>query len=439
MDDTDSPNGGCTTHIAARLVERFLSVGVRFVDYPNLLRLNPNVPWKTRGNGAICLRVEIDPSSEAVVKKTVLEEVEAFAEFTCGNTNPGVVFLNGGVPEEIIGFSSRVVRSVVTLDEALDLVDGWGGMAVGYKNMRGVIGALAAVGGLQRGDYTYEFLAYRNPQRWGTPREVDPASVRVMDGETEGDTFNNVDPKSARILIAPHGPDPVLFGVRGDDAQAVRRAGLMVSSEPVERWAVFRTNQGTDAHLDVNSAIDTLRPNDPGVVEGQVAGPPRTIQGGHVILRLRDRTAGIDCAAYEPTGGFRDIVRGLIPGDLIRVYGGVRGDAPGEVLTFNLEKLEVLELADDVRLRNPSCPKCGGGMESMGRGKGFRCRKCGFRGRSLSKVEVKEERRIEEGLYITPPGAQRHLTKPLTRYGKERHGPAGPSLIEGWCSALTAK
>ena len=25
------------------------------VDYPRLVRLNPNVPWKTRGNGAVAL------------------------------------------------------------------------------------------------------------------------------------------------------------------------------------------------------------------------------------------------------------------------------------------------------------------------------------------------------------------------------------------------
>ena len=56
FDDTDSPNGGCTTYIAAILVKKFKNLGFYFSDYPNLIRLNPNVPWKTRGNGAICLR-----------------------------------------------------------------------------------------------------------------------------------------------------------------------------------------------------------------------------------------------------------------------------------------------------------------------------------------------------------------------------------------------
>jgi len=25
------------------------------MDYPYLVRLNPNIPWKTRGNGAVCI------------------------------------------------------------------------------------------------------------------------------------------------------------------------------------------------------------------------------------------------------------------------------------------------------------------------------------------------------------------------------------------------
>src|SRR3990172_7712735 len=55
VDDTDSLRGMCTTFLATELV-RALS-GWDLVGYPRLVRLNPNVPWKTRGNGAICLRL----------------------------------------------------------------------------------------------------------------------------------------------------------------------------------------------------------------------------------------------------------------------------------------------------------------------------------------------------------------------------------------------
>jgi len=430
MDDTDSPAGGCTTYIAALLVEKIHSLGGRFVDYPHLLRLNPNVPWKTRGNGAVSLRMEIDPQIEGQLKRAVLDLVESQSDFECENTNPGVVFHAGVVPDPLIGFSDRVVSGVVELEEALRLVDEHGASAVGYKNMRGIIGALAAVGGLQRGDHTFEFLAYRAPENYGRPRSLNAASVRRMDEATGGSTFNNIDPESGRVLIAPHGPDPVFFGVRGETPEAVHGAAMMVEpGEPVERWVVFRSNQGTDAHLQRKVRISDLGPYNPAIAQGEVFESPWTIKGGHVFFSLVDGSGGIDCAAYEPTGGFRDVVRGLTPGDGVRVYGGVR-DLGGR-RTLNLEKMEVLSLASDVRHVNPSCPSCGGSMESMGREKGFRCRRCGLRDGRLRKLVVEVERQLELGLYVPPQKAQRHLTKPLARYGREKEYIPG-ELYELW-------
>jgi tRNA(Ile2)-agmatinylcytidine synthase len=432
FDDTDSPSGGCTTYIAAKLVEELNSLGARFVDYPNLLRLNPNVPWKTRGNGAVCLRIEIEKSLEEDARRAVLQHIEAYSDFGCENTNPGIVFLEGDVPLSLVEFSDNVVRGVVTLQDALKTIDENGASAIGFKNMRGVIGGLAAVGGLRRGDHTFEFLAYRLSVNWGTPRRVDPDSVVLMDEATEHSTFNNVDPETGRVLIAPNGPDPVLFGVRGEDPAVVSEAGLMVDSEPMERWVIFRTNQGTDAHLGSMATIDSLEPYSPAVIEGLVSEIPKTIKGGHVFVGLTDDTGRIDCAAYEPTGSFRGIVRSLIPGDNVRVSGGVREGASSERPTFNVEKLEVLKLARDLRKVNPACPKCGGSMESMGREKGFRCRGCGFRGPEMSKDIVEKERQICPGLFMTPPKAQRHLMKPRGRYGREKKGLHRLSLDDPW-------
>jgi tRNA(Ile2)-agmatinylcytidine synthase len=323
LDDTDSPQGGCTTYIAARLVERLLEIGARFVDYPNLLRLNPNVPWKTRGNGAVCLRVEIDGAQVGPVKRAAVEEVEAGSRFDCGNTNPGIVFLEGEVPEPVKHFSERVVGGVVTLDEAAKLLDGCSASAVGYKNMRGVIGALAAVGGLQGGDHTYELLSYREPGNWGTPRRLEEDSVAAMDEAHGDDTFNNIDCETGQVLIAPHGPDPVLYGVRGETPEAVHGAAMALEAgEPLERWVIYRSNQGTDGHLRPVEGISALGPYQPAVVEGELLNGPRTIKGGHVIFGLGDDTGAIDCAAYEPTGSFRKPVRLLLPGDVVRVYAG---------------------------------------------------------------------------------------------------------------------
>jgi len=430
LDDTDSPEGGCTTYIGARLIEELEALGVRFTDYPNLLRLNPNVPWKTRGNGAVCLRMEVEPAMEGVVRRMVVEAVEGQAEFQCGNTNPGVVFHTGEVPDSFKDFSERVVQGVVTLEEALSLIDEAGAQAIGYKNMRGLIGALAAVGGLQRGDHTFEVLTYRRAENCGSPRTLDEDSVRAMDEATGDGTFNNVDPESGRVLIAPHGPDPVLYGVRGEAPERVYVAyGLVRPGEPVERWAIFRSNQGTDAHLRHRSKVEELEPYSPAIVSGEVAEAPRTIKGGHVIFGLSDETGRTDCAAYEPTGSFREVVRRLIPGDSVRAYGGVREE--GSRRTLNLEKMEVLGLAEDIRMANPVCPECSGAMESMGRGKGYRCRRCGHRDSNLEKQQVVVDRGLKVGLYIPTAGAQRHLTKPLSRYGREKEYTQG-ELFQPW-------
>ena len=361
-----------------------------------------------------------------------MKEVQDNADFDCDNTNPGIVFHTGVVPHQLKKFAEKVIRNVVDLKEAERLIDTHGISAVGYKNQRGIIGAVAAVGEPLKRDHTYEFLSYRNPKNRGE-RLLDEASVIDMDKATLGETFNNLDLGSGRILIAPHGPDPVLFGVRGETAEAVHRAGLMVRTEtPLERWIIFRTNQGTDAHLGVSAVIADIKPYSPAIAVGEVKAKPKTIMGGHVIFPLNDMTGTVDCAAYEPTGPFREIIRRLIPGDKVMVLGGTRAPEKGERVTLNLEKMEILFLAPDIRTSNPSCPDCGGGMESMGRNKGYRCRKCGFRGRKFRKQVYEVKRELKKGLYLPPPRSQRHLTKPLERYGRENRRCMPGKLFEPW-------
>jgi len=433
IDDTDSPEGGCTTYLAAVLAERLLRLGVRFMDYPILLRLNPNTPWKTRGNAAVCLRVEVDEGQMDDAVRFTLDLVEMYGRFGCDNTNPGAVFHTGRVPEEVESFSDKVVKQIVEREEAMMLIRDHGMHAYVWKNGRGVIGALAAIGGTLRGDHTYELITYRTPENLGTTRRVDAESVRRMDAATRGFTFNNVDEKGGP-LITPHGPDPVLYGVRGESPETVYEAyNLIEELEPVERWMIYRSNQGTDAHFASTEPISSLTPYNPAIIEGVVSSIPETIPGSHVIFKVRDASGEADCAAYEPTGGFRNIVRRLIPGDMVRVYGGVRPMNPG--LTLNAEKLNVLELAKKASLRNPKCPECGGGTESMGADQGLRCKKCGYRDGSLQKVRVVEPRRLKPGMYLPDRDAHRHLTKPLERHGRERPYLDGP-LFEPWISRV---
>jgi tRNA(Ile2)-agmatinylcytidine synthase len=433
IDDTDSPRMGCTTYIAAVLVEKLHRLGACFIDYPNLVRLNPNVPWKTRGNGALCLRFKCKELLVDEITEEVIDTVEAHSDMDYAGTEPGIVFLTcNNVPAEIGTFAKEAIQGIVKKKEALKLIGRFKGEAVGFKGGRGIIGALAAIGETLERDHTYELIAYRTPQNRGTPRKLDASSVYNMNEKTAPLTFNNVDPETGRILITPRGPDPILYGIRGETPVVVKQAHELVRSlEQIERWVIFRTNHGTDAHLRRVAAISKVEPYQPAIVKGTVSREPYIVPRRHVIFSIRDESSVIDCAAYAPTGALRKVARRLIVGDLIEVYGGVRASSENHPITINLEKLQILKLASKVVFRNPFCPRCERRMESMGSGKGFRCDKCGFRGPKMKKIAVEERRNVKEGLHVTSPRSQRHLTKPLCRYGREKFGKP-TALIDGW-------
>lgn len=418
LDDTDSPEGGCTTYVAAVLVEYLIVLGVEFKGYPTLLRLNPNTPWKTRGNASVCLRLNIDESLYSDIRNVVKELVDEYGEFSCDNTNPGIVFLKGEVPDDVKAYSETVVRSLVEKKLAMNLIEKHKMDYIEYKNGRGIIGALAAIGGTLEGDLTYELLTYRAPENWGTPRRVDAASIIVMDEALSDSTFNNLDEKG-KPLITPRGPDPVLYGVRGETPEAVYDAMQMIKPlEPVERWMICRSNQGTNLHYSDPKKVSEIEPYNPAVVKGKVDSVPETIEGGHVFFRLKDETGAVDCAAFEPTGSFRAIVRKLIPGDDVTIYSGV--SIHENELTLNIEKLALHEIVPKIKYVKPKCPECGGSTESMGKEKGLRCKKCGYRGAVLVEEVIEQERGIAPGIYLPDRGAQRHLTKPYERYGREK-------------------
>jgi tRNA(Ile2)-agmatinylcytidine synthase len=434
IDDTDSTTRGCTTYVAALLVEKLLKLHASFIDYPNLIRLNPNVPWKTRGNGALCLRILYDESVEDQIKETVVSSVEQQSDLEHRGTDPGVVFLKRKKPPiEVQTFARNATTGVVTLRNAKSLVKKFRGEAFGLKNGRGIIGALAAIGETLRFDHTYEAIFYREPRNWGTKRRVDRQSIFEMDAATRPYTFNNVDTEKKRVIITPRGPDPILFGIRGESAETVKRAcGIVKILEPAERWVIFRTNQGTDSHLRNVKKLKEIEPYSPAVAAGTISAAPRMIRGRHVIFRIKDETSEVDCAAYEPTGCLRTIVKKLIPGDRVKVFGGVRPPSHDTPLTVNLEKLKLLKLAPLFVYRNPICTKCGRRLESMGTNKGFRCDKCGLRYPSWKKVKVRLEREVRKGLYITSARSQRHLTKPAVRYGMEKRSGQIDPMIEQW-------
>jgi tRNA(Ile2)-agmatinylcytidine synthase len=434
FDDTDSIRRGCTTYIAALLVEKLQKMNVNFIDYPNLVRLNPNVPWKTRGNGALCLRIKYNENLEEEIKEIAINTLEENADLEFKGTDPGIVFFKGArIPKEVKNFAKNTISGIVSLKEAIKLLKKFGAEAVGFKNGRGIIGGLAAVGETLHGDHTYEILAYRVPENYGLKRKVDSTSIFEMDKATAPYTFNNVDQEKRRIIITPRGPDPILLGIRGETPEIVKKAFTMVKPlEPIERWVIFRTNQGTDAHLKRVAKLSEVKSYHPVIAKGTVATHPKIIPRRHVIFSIKDGSAQVDCAAYEPTGVLRHVAMKLLVGDYIEVYGGVRAPSKKNPLTINLEKIRLLKLAPKIVYQNPFCTKCGKRLKSMGKDKGFRCEKCGSRYVNIGKVEVKMRREVRKGFYITSTRSQRHLTKPFRRYGMEKHGKAIVKLIDGW-------
>jgi tRNA(Ile2)-agmatinylcytidine synthase len=434
FDDTDSTRQGCTTYVAALLVAELEKLKVQFPDYPRLVRLNPNVPWKTRGNGALCLTIEYDATLEDQIKEIVVSLVEAHSDLEWKGTDPGIVFLKTTqVPQEIIDFAKSALTSIVTVKQAVQLIHKYNAEAYGYNTQQGIIGALAAIGETLTEDHTYELIAYRTPENLGTKRKVDEASIFQMDQNLQPYTFNNVDLEKKRVIITPRGPDPILLGIRGETAQTVKKALSMVKPlEPVERWMIFRSNQGTDAHLKHAETINQIQPYSSVIVKGTVSKNPQIIPLRHVVFSIKDETAEVDCAAYEPTGDLRKIARDLIIGDIIEAYGAVKKPTQKRPLTINLEKINVLQIKS--KSQNPLCPTCGKRLKSMGKNQGVRCEKCKTRFNNLAKTEIPEKRSLKLELYVTSTRSQRHLTKPLRRYGLEKYNVKTVKLTENWHS-----
>ncbi|MEM2990289.1 MAG: tRNA(Ile)(2)-agmatinylcytidine synthase [Halobacteria archaeon] len=410
IDDTDSKRTMCTTYVAAMALKVLEEKGYRRADYPWLVRLNPNCPFKTRGNAALCIVLKVDETNMQVIEDTVAEIVERYADLESDGTDPGIVY----VPEEkrgsLIEHYWRTLREIIDLEEAYRLCSELDIKYKVYKEGRGIVGALAAAGADVSTLKTYELIAYRTPENWGKPRRIDRDSVIKMDLSTRPFTFDNYDYDKDCIRIAPNTPCPVLLGVRSiDDKYAVTAYNMLKIGEPVAFFEIFKTNQATDLHY-VRTRIKDVVPLQSVVITGRVASSPRVIEGGHVFIEMEDNTGRITLAAYEPTGNLRKVIAELIPGDTIEVYGAVKLKPQG--ITLNIEKLKILDLAPKLVFEAPTCPRCGRKMKSLGREKGYRCSKCELRMSNMKPISTKKERKITIGTYDVAVSARRHLVSP---------------------------
>lgn len=420
LDDTDSRRHGmCTTYVAVRVAKRLREAG-GVVGRPRLVRLNPAVEYKTRGNAALAVPTDLSPANAF---EPARETVETLALAEEPRTSPGVIVAGidepnpKAIPDDLVEFTRRGFREQLTLDEAITIIDDHGWHHAGYsggddesQTGRGRIGGLAAIGAIGAvTEWTYEHISYRHADRRGTPRQVDSDSVFAAADWGYPRVWDTVDRGEGEAVCVPAAPGPILHGIRGDTPEACRAVARQIASEPIERTATFLTNQGTDAHV-TRGRVGQLDDAAGYRIDGVVDSPPETRQGGHVFFELADSGTDtvVDCVAFEPTKRFRDHVRALRCGDRLTVCG------EHDSGTMKLEKFAVRHLVQTERV-NPTCSVCGRSMASAGRNQGYRCRDCDTETEKKSSRRL--QRNLKEGWYEVPPCARRHIAKPLVRGG----------------------
>ena len=412
FDDTDSPKGMCTTFLAYKVVDLLKKEKAEFLDFPRLIRFNPNIPWKTRGNGAVSIKIRTGNPSK--VKDKIRGLVLKYSD-TENGANPGLVFFqNDSIPPEFADFSNLALWQLVNRKRAKEFARR-NGLDFYYRgNGQGLVGAIGAIGyDLQ--DHTLELLSYRKKSKFGKERRISTDSVKAMQEKTWPGTFNSYDAKKGRVLITPHGPDPVFYGVRGENVDSLLYAArLLKTDEKLDGYMIFKSNQGTGDHLKNELNFENIKPYSSGKISGVVSNTPQTAKGGHVFFRILSKGHQYWCAVYRPTG-ITSVASGLIRGDEIRIGGGVRKASKNFPRMINVEFIEVLGLEKDLSESNPLCKKCNKKMKSKGQNQGFQCVRC--KKRAPKKQTTETRRKVTKRLYVPKISAHRHLTRPLQRIG----------------------
>ena len=279
-------------------------------------------------------------------------------------------------------------------------------------NGQGLVGATSVIG-YDFQDQTYELLSYRKSSQFGKKRFIDKSKVKQMQEKTYPNTFNSFDSTKNKVLLMPHGPDPVFYGVRGEDSKTLISASKMIQpKEKLAGYLIFKSNQGTGDHLKNQIDVNNFLPYTSGKLQGIVDSKPVITKGGHIFFSIIVKNTKIHCAVYKPTK-ITHIAKELIIGDKIKVGGGIRKATKTLPRILNLEFIQILKLEKKTKLVNPFCQNCKKHMKSKGRNQGFQCVQC--KNTSLRKIHHFIPRSIKKQLYIPDVSAHRHLTKPVQR------------------------
>ena len=420
LDGFDNPFGGCTTHLASLIVAKFIREGYHLVDYPWLIRLNPAIPWKTRGNGAIAIHLYVDTAGEA--SKIVQMALKLAREYT-GSKKAclvAIIWQDSSNLKDLVDqiaktplhmLYTKAVSVQVSTVEAQSILEEFKQYTIiVWGSERGLIGALASIGADLEYDYTFELLTYRHPKLWDKPRNIDTNTVIEFDLRTSPYTFLNYDYESRKQLITPHGLDPVLYGVRGEYPEILLKAlDVIRVGEPPTHFTIFRTNQATDAHVRTLKPISMLRVYDCTEVCGTIR-QLKTLPGPHVAISICDNTDCITAMVYRETGRLLREVQYLKEGDTICIRGCVKQHKG--FLSFNVEKIYAC-IREEIHTIKPRCPICGSTLKSKGRNTLY-CHNCNRKFNDLL-FRLEQYPRLECKVLEPSPAAFHHLMMPLQR------------------------
>ncbi len=419
IDDTDSPNNMCTTYVMSEIIKKS---GYDVIGYPNLVRLNPNISYKTRGNGALSVKLgkgygrkiiigDIDGkqvygferSKEDIYDENLLdiarEAVESFSDLSFYSTNPGIVILPERIRPDIY---FKALEEDVPIETAEKEIAVGNGNLIKFKNGRGIIGSSAATAWPGK-RFTYEIITYRYPHPEPIDHGIKMAAARHADSYP--DTFNNVDEINNYPAIFPHPKTPVIYGIRGFNPERLMHISNDLESSyglRYERRLIFRSNQGTDDHIIYNP--DTVENLHSYKITGEIVSRPYASVGSHYFVQMKYKSRMINAAAFEPLKEFRKIFSALMPGDIVSFYGSfVNGN-------INVEKMEVHSVSRIFERTAPVCETCHIKTKNYGKND-FRCPSCGLKYTMPSYNEV--ERELRPGKYDVPVIARRHLSMPF--------------------------
>ncbi len=418
IDDTDSQDRMCTTYLIYEIVSRGK---YDVIGDPELVRLNPNIGYKTRGNGALNINLGKGVGRKSIIGKIggkfiysyekIAEEpdgyklmdfvssiVEEFYVKDDEKTNPGIVISSNRFDKELYGKALQEDISIEFIENYLS------GRAL-YRKIKtghGIIGSSASLA-WHRERYTYELLDYRYPH-YEDISHKEKMEISTIP-ESFRSTFNNIDIKNKYPAIFPKPKTPVIFGVRG-----INRDDLITTYDKIQEthniddqgYIIYKTNQGTDDHI--MPEPDYLSNMGSYSLTGIVSGNPYTIEGGHSFADFKYKNMEIKLAAFEPTKEFRKVLMSLIPGDIVNAFGSYANG------TIKLEKICIVKKARLYRKDPPLCPECHVKTRSKGQ-MDYRCPVCKKRYRNPQISEVPRE--LEERFYEVPVIARRHVSMPV--------------------------